>query len=209
MIILPIVNAQSECIGRMESFSSSVIANSLFVELIRSWRQEYRQFFFTQFDETTERARNYVQSVIEDPTRLMFFIYAQNDSVPVGHLGVMHLDRPIVELDNMIRGREGGDKRLMYWAEIALLKWVFDTYGDVKVRCNLLDDNWKTIRHHSRVGFKMVATCPLTRWEANGEVHLQPYTDGMVKGELIATSLGQMELTAEEFLSIPRGESCT
>ena len=38
------------------------------------------------------------------------------------------------------------------------------------------------------------------RWEAAGEVHLQPYVDGMTSGELVKASLLKMELTAKEFL---------
>jgi hypothetical protein len=206
---IPIFDSAGVSIGRLVAFSNDILdspASPVLIELIRSWRQAHREFFFTQFDETTERARDYVRMILDDPSRLMFFIYAPDDSLPVGHLGVYHLDQPTIELDNMIRGRDGGHPHLMYWAEIALLRWIFQPYPwqpdpPTRARCRLLDDNWRTIRHHARVGFRMVATFPLTRWEAGGEVRFQPYTDGMCSGELVKPRLGQMDLTREEFFA--------
>jgi hypothetical protein len=222
---IPILDSASAPIGRLAAFSNDILdspASPVLIELIRSWRQSHREFFFTQFDETTERARDYVRMILDDPSRLMFFIYADESgpgdhgdplddasfptSLPIGHLGVYHLDRPTVELDNMIRGRAGGHPHLMYWAEIALLCWIFQPHPwrpdpPIRARCRLLDDNWRTIRHHARVGFRMVATFPMTRWEAGGEVRLQPYTDGMCSGELVKPRLGQMDLTKEEFFA--------
>lgn len=207
-IIIPISGPANERLGRMESFSSPLLSSPSLIEMITSWRQRYRQFFFTQFEETSERTYVWLRDILlPDLTRRMFFIHTADpaDPLPVGHLGVMHLDRPVVELDNMIRGREGGHPHLMYWAEITLLRWIFQTFpAAAAVRCNLFDDNWRTIRHHTRVGFRMVATFPLVRWEGeDGTIHFQPYTNGMRSGELVETRLGQMDLIKEEFFSRP------
>ena len=218
---IPILDSTPEHIGCLSAFSPATLSSSALIELIRSWRHEYRQFFFTQFEETTKRTLDYVRTILADETRLMFFIYANSlddpldpfSALPVGHIGVTHLDQPTIELDNMIRGRAGGNRHLMYWAEVALLRWAFRARPDrpdpaTKALCRLLDDNWRTIRHHSRVGFRMVRTIPLMRWEAAGEIHLQPYVDGMTSGELIDTpQLGEMELTAEDFFGLLREQA--
>lgn len=193
-----IVDSNKERIGTLCAFSEMILSSPFLINNIYSWRKRYREFFFTQFEETPEKARGYVEAVLADSTRRMFFIY-EDDYFPVGHIGAMHLDRSTVDLDNMIRGVAPVHPHIMYWAEIALLRWIFSTYPATKAQCILLGDNERTVRHHERCGFRTVAKLPLTRWESDGVVHIQPYTDGMISGELIADGMAQMELTAEEF----------
>lgn len=202
--ILPIVTATNERVGRLESFSAATLADASLIELIRLWRYQHRQFFLTQFEETTDKTLDYVRKVLTDQTRMMFFIYTlinnPADLLPVGHLGVTHLDQSSPELDNLLRGRPGGNNQLIYWAEVSLLRWLFQSRQYPSVCLRVLSNNWLAIRLHARIGFKTVGTVPLMRWEAAGEVHLQPYVDGMTSGELVKASLLKMELTAKEFL---------
>jgi RimJ/RimL family protein N-acetyltransferase len=203
---IPVLSPTNELLGYLSSFSFATLADPARIELIRSWRQRHRLCFFTQFDETTARTVSYVESVIADPHQLMFFICTPADQ-PIGHLGVKHLDQPTPELNNLIRGRVEGDRHLMQRAEVALLSWLFRDRGFPRVCCQVFDDNWLVLKFHSRAGFRVIDKLPLVRRVAeDGEVRLQPWVEGADGGELIATKLAAMELTAEEFFRLQDGE---
>lgn len=196
---LPIVDARNEYIGKLVSFSKDTLADDDLIEMVRSSRHRYRHLFLTQFEETTGSTRSWVKHLIADPTRLMFSICTK-DGYPIGHLGVLYLDHPESELNNLMRAREGGDKQLMHWGEMALLRWLFTDQKLTGLTATVLTTNPRAIEFHCRCGFKVVQTLPLVRWEQGGVVRLQPCVDGMVQGEPVDTGLVVMRLTAEEFL---------
>ena len=96
----------------------------------------------------------------------------------------------------MVRGRSGGHPQLMYWAEVALLRWLFERRGVARVSLRVLTSNWIPISIHSAIGFRIVKTEPLVRKEAAGEIHL---VTGETGGEALRARLVTMQLTAVEY----------
>jgi len=196
---IPIVNGENEHVGKLSAFTDATVADPKLIEMLTLWRNRHRQFFLTQFEATVSRTRQWLErTVLADHNRLMFFIHEGNEE-PIGHIGVLRLDRPMVELDNMVRGRSGRNGQLMYQAEVALLRWLFEVRRASGVYLLVLTNNWMTINLHSSIGFKMIETSPLVRKELNGEVHL---VIGATGGELLAAKLGRMELLPDEFARI-------
>jgi hypothetical protein len=194
---IPIVTAENVRVGKLSAFTDATLADSTLIEMLTSWRNRYRQFFLTQFEATVPRTLQWLEhTVLADPTRLMFLIHDLGDE-PVGHVGVMRLDEPIVELDNMIRGRSGGDGQLIYWAEVTLLRWLFQVRKVSGVCLHVLSNNWIPISIHSEIGFRMTEASPLIRRELSGENQL---LIGTVGGEKLKAKLVRMDLSADDFL---------
>jgi hypothetical protein len=192
---IPIVNGENERVGKLIAFSNATVADAALVEMLASWRNRHRQFFLTQFEATALRTRQWLEQILADSTRIMFFIH-EHCGEPIGHIGVLRLDQPIVELDNMIRGRSGGNGQLMYWAEVALLRWLFEVRRVSGVCLQVLANNWIPIHLHSMIGFRMVEALPLVREELNDEIHLVVSPDA---GNVLETKLWRMELSHCDF----------
>jgi hypothetical protein len=196
LLDIPIITTECVRVGRLTPFTNATLSDHALVEELTLWRNKNSQFFLTQFEATVPRTIRWLEkAVLADPTRLMFFVHDLGDE-PVGHVGVMRLDHPIVELDNMIRGRSGGGGQLMYWAEVSLLRWLFQVRRVTGVCLHVLSNNWLPISIHSEIGFRMTEMLPLVRRESPGEIQLMISADGE---KSLKVKLGRMELTAEAF----------
>ena len=193
---IPIFNGENQRVGKLIAFSDETVADAALVEMLTSWRNRHRQFFLTQFEATVPRTRQWLEhTILADSTRVMFFIH-EHSGEPIGHIGVLRLDQPTVELDNMIRGRSGGNGQLMHWAEVALLRWLFEVRRVSGVCLQVLANNWIPIRLHSMIGFRVVEALPLVRQELNDEIHLVVSPD---VGNVLETKLWRMELSHYDF----------
>ena len=183
-------------IGSLKLITQSMVLETNIVELLTLWRNTHRRFFMTQFEATPTRTRQWLSEIVlEDRSRLMFMI-ADPSGESVGHVGVKRLDEPVIELDNMIRGRSGGGGQLMYWAEVALLNWLFAEREAKAVCLHVFTNNWIPIGIHQSIGFKIVDTYPLVRKEIDGETY---YMIGVEGGEIQKFKYAKMVLTDSGF----------
>lgn len=140
------------------------------IALISAWRERAKRMFLTQFDSTPERTHGYVRdALIAREDRLMFLLYDDAERF-VGHLGVVNVDGTSGELDNFMRGAEGGDPRLVYLAELALLDWCFSGLGLEHSDVQVLSYNWMVTSLHEEVGFAPVQVQSLRKREEGGVV---------------------------------------
>jgi hypothetical protein len=169
---LPIGNSVGEHIGWLSMIGDHDVDDHELVSELTAWRNANRGHFLTQFEATEERTSAWLREVvIPDPSRA-FYVISNAENVRIGHLGVRGLESRCPELDNMIRGRSGGDPKLMYWAEIALIARVFEITAADSICLHVFSNNWIPISVHRSIGFQLDKLSPLSRTEVGGEVQM-------------------------------------
>jgi RimJ/RimL family protein N-acetyltransferase len=194
---IPIVNQAGSIIGSMRPIGHVDADDDHLVENLTSWRNANGQFFLTRFEATTSRTSSWLRNqVLADDTRA-FCLICSDDGTAIGHLGVRGLGGNAPELDNMIRGRDGGDPQLMYFAEIAMIRWLFRQPGVEKVTLGVFSNNWIPISLHQSIGFKSREWLPLYRHERADEIHFS--TDPNATAEKQKFKYLIMELARVDF----------
>jgi hypothetical protein len=169
---IDILDDEASLIGRLHPVTRAVLADDELIQKLTHWRNVASRYFFTQFTATCDRTRDWLEKVVlNDSSRLLFIIHSKTG--PVGQYGFKGLSHDSVELDNLIRGEMGGHPRLIHYAEIALVDWIFDVFELNRIRAFTLSDNHFVLNLHKSVGFKMGERIPLSKVEIQGEIHLQ------------------------------------
>ena len=123
------------------------------VTLLARWREAHKRFFFTQFSTNEERTALWLErGILGDPGRVLFFLCDENGA-RLGHYGLTGVREGHAELDNLIRGERGGDRRLVYYAEVALLAFAFERLGAEAVMLRAFANNVLATAIHDDVGF--------------------------------------------------------
>ena len=159
---LSVANAEGLRIGSLVCLDQGLSADRHILEKLTAWRQRYMRYFLTQFVATSERTLSWIRRVVlPSPDRILFLVYSAEGDL-VGNSGVCSLRPPYGELDNLIRGEKGGDARLIYFSEIALLRWLYGSLGCQRIGLQVFSNNRPTIALHSSVGFSVLRNHKLT-----------------------------------------------
>ncbi len=150
-------------VGYLVPVGEWILSDESKIELIRSWRQRNIRMFLTQFESTFDKTLGYLKKLsIEQNGRIFFLLYDDSDRF-VGHMGIADVDGSKGELDNLMRGLDGGHPRLIYLAEVALLNWCFINLGISEIDVRVLSYNWLVLSLHEEVGYKFVENIPLMK----------------------------------------------
>jgi RimJ/RimL family protein N-acetyltransferase len=194
---LPILNDQSVQIGKLICIDQALAQQDSVLNDLTAWRQKYMAYFLTQFKATLSRTQNWLNNiVIPSPDRILFLIQTAENEI-IGNFGVCNIKEKSLELDNLIRGKAGGDRQLIYYAEIAMLSWAFGAMGCESVCLHVFSNNDKTIALHTKVGFKPHQTTPLYGSQ-DGE--FLRYSSDTQSGEAVDFSYLEMRLCPADFL---------
>ena len=167
---IPVLNMNGEKLGKLLPVGPWIADDIEKVELIRAWRQRTMRMFLTQFESTFDRTLGYLKNLsIAQEGRIFFLIYDISDRL-VGHMGIADVDGNSGELDNLMRGVEGGDPRLVYFSEISLLDWCFTNLGINQSDVRVLSYNWLVLSLHEEVGYSFVSNSPLKKYEKDNEI---------------------------------------
>lgn len=174
---IDILDTQEKIIGYLEPLAVSVLQNDEVLHALTQWRNQSQQFFLTQFSATFERTKNWlVNTVFRDCSRLLFLIHST--SKLIGQYGFKNLSPDSVELDNLIRGEIGGHPRLIYYAETALVRWLFETFTLESIYAVVLVKNAMAINLHHEIGFRNIENIPLYETRVNDDIHLSIKQNG-------------------------------
>lgn len=170
--MIPITNRDNQIVGNLRLITASEAALPDVVACMTDWRNANRQFFLTQFTATPARTARWLSGVIlSDKTRSMYLV-EDAEGRAIGQVGVKCLGTECPELDNMIRGRPGGDPQLMFFAELAVLRFLFANRSVRSVCLWVFSRNWIPIGIHQSIGFRPERLEPLFRVEHGDEVQL-------------------------------------
>jgi len=165
-----VYDQERNVIGCLVPVGEWILSDEVKIELIRLWRQRTMRMFLTQFESTFEKTFGYLKNLsIGQKGRIFFLIYDDKNRF-IGHIGIADVDGRKGELDNLVRGIDGGHPRLVYFAEVALLNWCFQNLGIVESDVRVLSYNWLVLSMHEEVGYKHIANIPLKKITEEGVV---------------------------------------
>jgi RimJ/RimL family protein N-acetyltransferase len=194
---LPIFNDQALQIGKLVCIDQGLANTDSILSDLTAWRQKYMAYFLSQFQATPSRTQTWLNNiVIPSPDRILFLIQT-NESEFIGNFGICNIQAESLELDNLIRGKPGGDRKLIYYAEIAMLSWAFGTIGRNTVCLHVFSNNEKTIALHTKIGFQPYQIMPLYG-KQDGE--FLRYSKAPDQGTAVDFSYSEMRLSPDNFL---------
>lgn len=165
-----IVNDNYEKIGYLRPITKSILLNDFIIKKLTKWRNNAMQFFMTQFNATFERTKNWLnKTVLSDNTRVLFIIYDSSGKA-IGNYGFTRLNEYSAEIDNLIRGETGGHPQLIYYAEVALIKWMFSNLKIEEITGDIFSDNIIPLLMHKELGFLIREKYPLQKKVINNEI---------------------------------------
>jgi hypothetical protein len=171
-ISIEIVDSQNNFIGRLVPLTISLLGNVEIMTKMAEWRNKVGPYFLTQFHATVESRRDWLKDVVlKDNSRLLFLIYSPTKLI--GQYGFKGLSSDMAEIDNLIRGEMGGHPRLIYFTEIALIKWLFQTFQLKKIYGFVVADNFMALDLHQSVGFRLTELIPLYKKELPGKIDFE------------------------------------
>lgn len=176
-----IFNDNYEKIGYLKPITKSILLNDFIIKKLTKWRNNAMQFFMTQFNATFERTKNWLnKTVLSDNTRLLFIIYDSTGKA-IGNLGFTKLNEYSAELENLLRGEHGGGSKLIYYTEVAIIKWMFSCLKIKEITGNIFLDNEIPLSIHKKIGFSIREEFPLYRKIVNNETR-------WIKGKTVKVS---------------------
>ena len=165
---IDVFDKSKNAVGKLVPVGDWILDDKDKIELIRSWRQRTMRMFLTQFESTYEKTYGYLKNLsIAQEGRIFFLIY-DADNRFIGHMGIADVNGNTGELDNLMRGVEGGDPRLVYFAEIALLDWCIKNLGIKESDVRVLSYNWLVTSLHEEVGYVHKEKIPLKKNSKDG-----------------------------------------
>jgi hypothetical protein len=157
-------------IGSLLPVGPWILSDDLKIQKISVWRQRVMRMFLAQFDSTYEKTLAYLKnSSIGEINRIFFLILDENKNF-VGHIGLSNINETSCELDNLVRGEEGGDPRLMFHSEQTILHWAFQMLHLKESYLKALSYNWLVLSLHEEIGYKLHTTYHLKKVEINNSV---------------------------------------
>jgi hypothetical protein len=170
-ISLPIFDRNNKKIGKLIPVGKWILSKKNKIENLTSWREQNMKFFFSQFKSNYERTVWYIKSLsIEKENRIFFLIYTNNNEM-IGHIGLADIESNFGVLDNMIRGKETGDAKLINYSMITIINWFFKEFNIKNLYGKIISYNWLTISLHEEIGFKIIEKIPLKKIQENGEIY--------------------------------------
>jgi hypothetical protein len=158
-----VLDSERNNVGYLVPVGNWILSDELKIEQIRLWRQRTMRMFLTQFESSFDKTLGYLKNLsIEQKGRIFFLLYDDKDQF-VGHMGIANVDGNKGELDNLMRGINGGHPRLVYFAEVALLNWCFNNLEISESDVRVISYNWLTLALHEEVGYKLSENIPLKK----------------------------------------------
>lgn len=196
-LAIPVVKEDGTLIGRLACVDLGHMDNPATVNCLTEWRAMFMGFFLTQFEATPERTASWLHNVVLPATDRLLFLIELESGEAVGNFGICNLKADTGELDNLIRGRKGGDARLIHYAELALLSWMFGHLGLTSASLHVFSNNRPTIRLHRSVGFAEQQSHSLRLQRSPG---LLQYLVDSDSGEPVGFRYVEMRLDRDRFL---------
>jgi RimJ/RimL family protein N-acetyltransferase len=149
-----------------------------------AWRAQYMDHYPTQFTVTTEGTREWMRDrVVGDPHRVMFLLVDEDDPFgsAYGHLGFVAPDphHRSLQLSNLLNGdRDRLSSGAMRAAVRRMLAWAGEVLGVTRVTVVIFEDNERSRRLHSGLGFVVVGRIGLRRVVERDTVVYRPLEEG-------------------------------
>jgi hypothetical protein len=149
---IPVINDQNAKIGLLTPIDHHLANDEEIANSLADWRRRFKRFFFTQFEVTSERTKTWLNEiVVKDDTRILFIIKDATNQI-TGHVGACHISEDRAELDNFIRGKRGGDPKLMLLSGLSLIGWLYGTLEIKNIYARVIANNFRTLSVYEASG---------------------------------------------------------
>ncbi len=172
--ILPVKDENGILIAEMVAVDLCLVQSTEVVHKLSVWREKFKDNFLTQFEITEQRTRKWLEKVVIPKEDSVLFIIKLLDGRLVGNFGVCNIKSDSAELDNTIRGEQGGPGNLISLCEKSLLVWLFEKLEVVNVYLHVFSNNIPAIMLHRIMGFNVVKEYSLVKELSAGEVKFIP-----------------------------------
>ena len=168
---IEILDDKSDVIGFLNPITKATINNKDIISKLTNWRNKFKEFFFTQFKATDERTLNWIKNcIVNDNTKMLFIIYDKT-GIPIGNLGFKNLKNTSTEIDNLLKGEKSMPSNIIYFAELALINWMFSILHVKEIYGYVFSDNIAPIIIHREVGFEIIEKIKVCEHKINDEIH--------------------------------------
>ncbi len=177
---IEIIDNNNKVIGCLKPITRSTINDEFIIKKLTKLRNDAMQFFLTQFIATHRRTKNWLaNTVLNDNKRILFIIYDNSGNI-IGNYGFTKLNESSTEIDNLIRGESFGDPRIIFYAERALIKWLFEKFKLDEIVGYIFSDNILPMLLHKEIGFSVKEKLPLAKKVINNEIYWNKVKNGDV-----------------------------
>jgi len=196
-LAIPIRDTGGAVLGHLIPIGKWILDRPDLITSIARWRKTFMRMFLAQFVSTEPKTRNYLEALaIGQPDRMLFMIRTL-EGRDVGHVGLSNITLVEGELDNLMRGEQGGHARLVYFAEVTVLAWGFHILGLRRIVARVLSYNWMALQMHQDVGFTEAARFSLSKVVDGSDVNHLPVTGDEESN--VNYSCLEMALTPQDF----------
>jgi len=198
-----ILDKDDNYIGRLNLLNKNNENFDLVIQYLTQWRSNNMKYFLTQFNATFERTKSWLEEVVfPSDSKLLFIIFDDHDNL-IGNIGVTNISSNSCEIDNLIRGEQGGHPSLIYYTEVCLIRWLFLQNPLYNVYLHVFSNNYLTIMLHKSVGFNEVNRYDLFKQiSENGEIQYLKQSDEMPINIKSTPEYIKMRLDYPKFKSI-------
>lgn len=140
-------------IGELTPITKNSLVEHNILKSLTAWRKEYGKYFFTEFEASETRTKEWLKgTVLKNPSQMLFLI--SSDEVLIGQYGFKNLSEKTVLMDNLIRGISGGHPKLIERSMMSLISWLFTNLDIENVSGSVLSDNPFAMIVNRAVGFE-------------------------------------------------------
>jgi perosamine synthetase len=152
------------------------------ISTLATWRERHQTAFPTRFPVTESGTAAWLRTRVLDIEDRLLFLVLDRYGQPVGHLGLANAlnDRYEVEIDNVVRGRDGVAPGIMSSGLRALVEWADEHLAPATISLRVFEDNPHAIAFYARLGFQAAGRQPLRRHEHGPTVAYEPVAAGDV-----------------------------
>jgi RimJ/RimL family protein N-acetyltransferase len=160
---IPISGPNGKTFGWFAPITINSLSDEKLIQKLTEWRSIHRTCFFTQFDPTQEKTKNWLkEDILIDDSRILFIIF-DSDGNPIGNYGLRDIHETKAELDNLLIGDPSGKGPLVLIAMKAFLNWSFSQFGFTTLKASIFKHNLTTIYIHKRLGFEEIKEIPVRK----------------------------------------------
>ena len=171
---LKITKPNGELMGWFSPLTIYSITDESLIQNLTNWRSLHKQCFFTQFDPTPSRTKEWLQTiVIPDDSKILFIIY-DVDGIPIGNYGLRNICKSNAELDNLLIGDSKSSGPFVLVAMKQFINWAFLQFGFNHLKAAIFSHNAPTIFIHKKLGFTTIEEFPMKQRKADDLIQYVP-----------------------------------